>query len=34
MFAMFILILFYGYDRVNVSLWIQHPRILLDKGYN
>jgi hypothetical protein len=29
---MFILVLFYRYDRVNVSLWIQYPGILLGEG--
>jgi hypothetical protein len=34
MFAIFILILFYRYDRIIVSLWIRYPGILLGKGYN
>jgi hypothetical protein len=34
MFAKFILILFYGYDRVTISLCIRYPEILLGEGYN
>jgi hypothetical protein len=34
MFAMFILVLFYKYDRVSTSLWIRYPGILLGEGYN
>jgi hypothetical protein len=34
MFATFILVLFYRYDRVTTSLWIRSPRILLGEGYN
>jgi hypothetical protein len=29
---MFILVLFYRYDRVIASLWIRYPRILLGEG--
>jgi hypothetical protein len=29
MFATFILVLYYRYDRVIASLWIRYPRILL-----
>jgi hypothetical protein len=29
MFATFILIQFYRYDRVTASVWIQYPKILL-----
>jgi hypothetical protein len=32
MFATFILVLFYRYDRVTTSLWIRYPRILLGDG--
>jgi hypothetical protein len=32
MFAAFILVLFYRYDRVTASLWIRYPGILLDEG--
>jgi hypothetical protein len=32
MFATFILILFYIYDGVTASLWIQYPEILLGEG--
>jgi hypothetical protein len=32
MFATFILILFYRYDRLTASLWIRYPRILLGEG--
>jgi hypothetical protein len=32
MFATFILVLFYRYDRVTASLWIRYPRILLGEG--
>jgi hypothetical protein len=31
---MFILVLFYRYDRVTSSLWIRYTRILLGEGYN
>jgi hypothetical protein len=34
MFGMFILILFYRYDRVTALLWIRYPGILLGEGYN
>jgi hypothetical protein len=34
MFATFILVLFYRYDRVTTLLWIRYPRILLGEGYN
>jgi hypothetical protein len=34
MFATFILVLFYRYDRVTASLWIRYPGILLGEGYN
>jgi hypothetical protein len=34
MFATFILLLFYRYDRVTNSLWIRYPEILLGEGYN
>jgi hypothetical protein len=34
MFATFILVLFYRYDRVTSSLWIRYPGILLGEGYN
>jgi hypothetical protein len=32
MFATFILVQFYRYDRVTVSLWIRYPVILLGEG--
>jgi hypothetical protein len=32
MFVVFILILFYRYDRVTTSLWIWYPGILLGEG--
>jgi hypothetical protein len=32
MFATFILVLFYRYDRVTASLWIRYPGILLGGG--
>jgi hypothetical protein len=32
MFATFILILFYRYDRVTAFLWIRYPAILLGEG--
>jgi hypothetical protein len=32
MFATFIIILFYTYDRFTASLWIRYPEILLGKG--
>jgi hypothetical protein len=32
MFAMFILVLFYRYDRVIASLWIQYPGTLMGEG--
>jgi hypothetical protein len=32
MFATFILVLFYRYDRVIASLWIRYPGILLGEG--
>jgi hypothetical protein len=32
MFATFILVLFYRYDRVTASLWIRYPVILLGEG--
>jgi hypothetical protein len=32
MFAMFILVLFYRYDRVTTSLWIRYPEIVLSEG--
>jgi hypothetical protein len=31
---MFVLVLFYRYDKVSASLWIQCSRILLSEGYN
>jgi hypothetical protein len=34
MFATFILVLFYRYDRVTASLWIRYPGILLGECYN
>jgi hypothetical protein len=34
MFAMFILVLFYRYDRITAFLWIRYPGILLGEGYN
>jgi hypothetical protein len=34
MFATFVLVLFYRYDRVTASLWIRYPEILLGEGYN
>jgi hypothetical protein len=34
MFATFILVLFYRYDRVTASLWIQYPGLFLGEGYN
>jgi hypothetical protein len=34
MFAIFILVRFYRYDRVTASLWIRYPGILLGEGYN
>jgi hypothetical protein len=33
MFATFILLLFYRYDRVTASLWIRYLGILLGEGY-
>jgi hypothetical protein len=32
MFATFILVLLYRYDRVTASLWIRYPEILLGEG--
>jgi hypothetical protein len=34
MFATFIIVLFYRYDRVTASLWIRYLEILLGEGYN
>jgi hypothetical protein len=34
MFAMFILVLFYRYDRITASLSIRYPGILLVEVYN
>jgi hypothetical protein len=34
MFATFIPVLFYIYDRITTSLWIRYPAILLGEGYN
>jgi hypothetical protein len=31
---MFILVLFYRYDGLTASMWIQYPGILLGEGYN
>jgi hypothetical protein len=33
MFATFILVLQYRYDRITTSMWILYPRILLGEGY-